>query len=124
MNEKGFTVIEGLVAMSILGFTLTAVLSTFVGFKDVTTRNGHRSGAMAAAQQIVESTRQADPAAMPSSGKSSPDIVEIDGREFEVVSYFCKVSEYCGENSRHITIVVNYGGRTLYKTESVFTKLQ
>jgi general secretion pathway protein I len=124
VSERGFSLLEGLVAMAILGIILAGIMPAFLQFMDVTTRNEERSGAMAAAQELLEATRRVDPTTMPDTGDVGPDSVVVDGREYEVMTRYCLDTSLCTTNMRHVTIEVNYGGRTVYATESVFTKLQ
>lgn len=124
MNARGFTLTEGLVSLAILGVVLAGVVPLFFNYMDVTTRNEARSGAIAAAQQQIEAVRQDDPSSLPSSGASSPAVIAVNDREYEVVTRYCEQSTFCSTNSRHVTIEVSYAGRIVYATESVFTKLR
>jgi general secretion pathway protein I len=124
VNERGFTLLEGLLALAILGIALAGILPAFVGYMDVTTRNEVRTGAVAAAQQQMETLRVADPSSMPSSGATGPDYVEIEDREYELISRYCVRGEYCTTNARHVLVEVGFGGDVVYQTESVFTKLR
>jgi type II secretory pathway pseudopilin PulG len=124
VNEDGFTFAEGLLALVVLGIVLAGVVPLFFHYMDVTTRNEARSGAIAAAQQQIEAARSGDPTSMPSSGASSPSYITVNDREYEVVTQYCLVNEFCSSSSRHLTIEVSYAGRTVYTTESVFTQLR
>lgn len=123
-REDGFSVLEGLIALAILGIVLSSVLNVFVDFMQVTTRNEARSGAIAAAQIQIEASRQEDPVDMPTSGVLGPSYIAVDDREYEVFTRYCELSAFCGAESRHVVIEVSYGGKTIYTTESVFTKLR
>ena len=124
MNEKGFTVVEALISIFLLGVVLAGILPGLLTFLDTNTLSEEKSDAVAAAQVVLERLRLEDPATLPSSGSSSPQIVDVGGHEFEVVNHYCTVSEYCGTDSRHIRVEVFYGGETLFEIESVYTQLQ
>ena len=124
MNERGFTLLESLLALAILGIALAGILPIFFGYMNVTTRNEMRTGAVAAAQEQMEALRFADPSTMPESGATGPNYIDVDKREYELISRYCIRPEYCTTNSRHVLVEVGFGGNVVYQTESVFTKLR
>ena len=124
MSERGFTLLEGLLALAILGIALAGILPAFFGYMNVNTRNEVRTGAVAAAQEQMEALRFADPSALPTSGATGPSYIGIDDREYELVSRYCIRPEYCTANTRHVLVEVGFGGNVIYQTESVFTKLR
>ena len=124
MNEKGFTVIETLLAILLLGVVLTGIVPGFLTFLDTNTSSEESSDAVAAAQFVLERLRLEDPSTLPSSGSSKPEIVDVGGHEYEVVNHYCTVKEFCGTDSRHIRVEVFYGGESLFEIESVYTRLQ
>jgi len=124
MRQAGFTLIEALVAVSILGIVLTAILPSFLNYMDTNTLTEVRSGAVAVAQETMEGLRQADPGSLPSSGYSGPRLHTVGKLEFESVTRYCTRPQFCGANSRQMTIEVMYGGQTVYTLESVHTRLK
>ena len=124
MNCRGFTLVESLIAMTILGVALAALVPSFLNYMDVNTISEERSDAVAAAQLVMERLRQRDPAALPDTGSSSPELISIGSRDYEVVTFYCLASEYCGTTSRHLFLEVNFGGQTVYTVESVYTRLR
>lgn len=124
MNAKGFTLLEALVATALLAILLTGVLPLFFVLLQSNTRNEERSGAVAAAQEVMEQLRQQDPATMPAEGAESPAVVNVGDRAFEVRNWYCLASQFCSDDSRHVLIEVNFGGRTVFSTESVYTQLR
>lgn len=124
MNENGFSLIEGLVALAILGIVLTGLTSTFLTYLDANSRLEHRTAAMAVAQRTVETLRRREPAELPMDGSSSVSVIPIDGREYEVVTWFCRDDTFCTDDTRHLEVEVSYGGRTIYTVETVFTTLR
>ena len=124
MNGRGFTLTEAMIALSILGVAMAGVLPTFLTYSDTNTLSEQRSGAVAAAQLTAEALRQADPGSLPSSGSSAVQVIRVGERDFEVQSHYCLRPTYCGTDSRHLTIEVFYGGRTIYSVETVYTRLR
>jgi prepilin-type N-terminal cleavage/methylation domain-containing protein len=120
MDCKGFTLIEALLAVAILGIALVGILPSFVTLLDANTLSEERSDAVAAAQLVMEDLRQTDPLSMPTSGSSAMTLVTVGGREYETVVSYCVDATYC----RHVTVDVSFGGRTVYSVESVYTRLQ
>ena len=124
MNDRGFSLLESLVAMALLSVLLAGVVPVFFVMLKTNTRNEERSGAVAVAQQSMEQLRQQDPAEMPGSGSTYPQVVSVDNRDYEVVNWYCLLPTYCGDDSRHVLIEVNYGGKTIFSAESVYTQLR
>ena len=120
----GFTLTEALLAVSIMGVVLAAILPTFLTYSDANTLSEERSGAVAAAQQSMESWRQIDPKSMPSSGTAQVEIVPIGDRDYEVTARFCTDPGLCDTDTRHILLEVRYGGRIAYTLETVYTRLR
>jgi len=124
MKSAGFTLTEALIALAILGVALASILPTFLTYQDSNTRSEERSGAVAAAQESMESMRQVDPGLLPTSGSSPVEIIKVGEREFEVVARFCTRNEFCGTDSRHVLLEVFHGGHTIYSLETVYTRLR
>lgn len=123
MKSDGFTLLESLVALGILGVTLVAMLPAFQAFMDANSVSEERSNALAAAQEVMETLRHADPASLPTSGSSAVQAVTVGEHEYEVVTHYCQNSTYCGTDSRHIVIEVAFAGKDVYTIETVFTRL-
>lgn len=120
----GFTLTEAVLAIAIVGIVLAAMLPAFLTYSDTNTLSEERSGAVAAAQQTMESWRQLDPTTLVTTGAAPVGIVEVGNREYEVISRFCTEPTYCDSDTRHILVEVRYGGRVVYTVESVFTRLR
>ena len=124
MNSRGFTLLEALVAMAILGIALAGLVPSFQSFMDANSLSEQRSNAVAAAQEVMEGLRQLDPSGLPSTGTSSVQAVTIGNHEYEVVANYCVETSYCSSAARHIVLEVSFAGKTVYTVESVFTRLQ
>jgi len=121
---KGFTLVESLVALSILGIALAAMMPGFLTQTDVNTLNEERWGAVEAAQQVMEELRQVNPGSLPTSGSAATQVVTVGNRDYEVVVSYCRRNEYCGSDSRHLAAEVQFGGRVIYTVETVYTRLR
>ena len=124
MNQNGFTMLEALLAVAILAIVLVGVLPAFTTFVNVNRLSEERSGAVAAGQLSMEALRQSDPSTLPDTGNTGPDVIEIGGREFEVVRRWCTRPALCDPESRHVLVEVRFGGDVAYTLESVFTALR
>ncbi len=124
MSEKGITLIETIVAMLILALALLGLIPGLVHFSDVNEATSLRSAAVQAAQQVNERIRRVDPTTLPTSGSTSPEALTIDHYDFSIVRHFCLDTTMCIGNSRHMTTEVSFNGQTVYRTETVFTKLR
>jgi prepilin-type N-terminal cleavage/methylation domain-containing protein len=123
MNEKGFSLIESLVALAILGITLAALVPAFQAFLDANSVSEERSNALAAGQQAMEVLRHEDPSSLPSSGSSAAQIITVGAHEFEVITHYCREPSYCGADTRHVVMDVGFAGKDIYQIETVFTRL-
>lgn len=123
MNEKGFSLVESLVALAILGITLAALVPAFQAFLDANSVSEERSNALAAGQQAMEMMRHKDPSSLPSSGSSAAQIITVGAHEFEVIAHYCVKPSYCGTDTRHVVMDVGFAGKDIYEIETVFTRL-
>ena len=122
--SRGFTLVEALFAMAILGVALTSILPSFLTYLDTNSLSEERSDAVAAAQLVMEERREADPASLPSSGSSAVRYVPVGTREFEVVTTYCQDASLCGADRRHVVVEVSFGGNAIYDVSSVFARVR
>lgn len=123
MRSAGFTLLECLVAMALLGIALAGLLPSFQSFMDANSFSEERSNAVAAAQSVMEALRQVDPSTLPNSGTSAVLAVAVGNHEYEVVTTYCGDVSFCSSAARHILLEVSFAGKTIYTVESVFTRL-
>jgi prepilin-type N-terminal cleavage/methylation domain-containing protein len=124
MSQRGFSLVEVLLAVALVGTVILGVLPAFVVCKDTNTGNELRSGAAAAAQSVMEAYRREDPATLPTSGSSPLQVITVGDRDYEVVTHFCVESVWCDLQSRHLVVEVGFGTETILSIESVYTKLR
>ncbi len=123
MSSRGFTLLESLIAMALLGIALAGLLPSFQAFMDANSFSEERSNAVAAAQSVMEALRQVDPSTLPASGTSAVLAVTVGDHEYEVVTTYCAEASFCSSAARHILLEVSFAGKTIYTVESVFARL-
>ena len=120
-TRRGFTLVEAVVAVAVFGILIAGVGGAFVGYLRVNTESEIRTGAVAAAQTVVDRLRGYG--AWPPSG--SAQVVTSHGREYEVElrhETYCQDGA-CLDRARMLEVEVRYGGRTRYQVSNVFTQL-
>ncbi len=123
-SSRGFTLLEVLVSICIMGVVLASMVPAFHSHIKVNNRMEIRSGAMAAAQQILDDMRSQDPAGFPSSGSDPIEYVTAGERTFDVTVSYCTNVSYCpSDTTKHIRVEVDYLGEMVYAVETVFTQL-
>ena len=124
IKQSGFSLIEVMVAMVIFGVVSASMAPVFMNHLKFNTAMEVRSGAYAAAQQVLDDLRSQDPSSMPSSGSSAATSVPAGDRIYSVVTSYCLQASYCASaNIRHLKVEVSYKGNLVYSVETVFTKL-
>ncbi len=124
-NHKGFSLLEVLFALAIFSIVLAGMPNFFITQTKLNMRSQIRTEALAAAKQRLDFLRLQDPSALPSSGDEGPETIDVNGRDFEVTTYYCEEPSFCSSvNNRHIRVSVVYRDEERYDVETVFTKLR
>ena len=124
MSQRGFSLVEALIAVAIIGIAISAIAPAFFVQMDANTRNEERTEAAAAAALVMERLRYEDPSKMPDSGASDPRKITVGKRVYEAVVTFCAIPEYCGPGSRHVRTEVSLDDNVLYTIETVYSSMQ
>ena len=124
MKSRGFTLLEVLVALSILGIVSAGLVPNFIRQLKFNTQSEVRAEAIEAAVRVLDLLRLADPTGLPSSGSSDQAIVSIGDRDFGVTTAYCPETTYCTSNTRHLRVLVAYKNDQVYTVDTVFTKLK
>ncbi len=124
LNSAGFSLIEGLVSISIFSIFSVFISQAFIVHLGTNTRSENSSLAIFAAQKVLDDLRQQDPATMPTTGTAT-QTVTIDGKPFSVVTAYCSPNTYCtSTNIKAIKITVNYRNKKFYEVDTVFSQLR
>ena len=129
MKVKGFSLLEVLVSVSLLGvITSTFTAGTMMMTRMVTDAEAKSKGILAA-QQVLDEMRILAPSELPSTHISdSPINVIVEGTTYSVLRTYCAVSTYCPPTSsaetRHIKITVSKDNEQVYEVETVFTEFE
>jgi prepilin-type N-terminal cleavage/methylation domain-containing protein len=125
-SEQGFTLIEVLVALAIMGVVLAASTSSFIthiraNYSAEIVFEGEQ-----AAQSVIDELRYIDVASLPISGTDVPRSVTMNAlRDFEVYVTYCPEESFCTSDMvRHLRVRAEYRGEAVYETNTVFTQFE
>ncbi len=124
MDSRGFTLIELMFSLLLFGVTASAVTYGFRAMSQQNTQSEVRSGAIGAAQQVLDELRLTDPISLPTNGSTSQNIT-YGARTYTVTTSYCALASYCTSSSiRQIRLGVSYNGQTRYQVDTVFCQLR
>jgi type II secretory pathway pseudopilin PulG len=141
-QNDGFTLVETVAGMVIFMVASTAIIPIFMTYKLSTVRNDTRIGAVAVAQQIMDTLRSTDittlrnpnintlgtSTSLPTAaGGASLNSLSYKGKTYSATITYCEVASYCGTNSKHIKVKVYPQGNTandpIFELETVYARL-
>ena len=141
-SESGFTLVEAVVGMIIFLIASTAIVPVFATYRLATIRNDVKVGAVAIAQQVMDTVRITDaltldpantlltettyPASAPGVGGQSLSALSYKGKTYSASITYCKNASFCTSTSKHVVINVFQGGSTapVFQLETVYSSLQ
>jgi type II secretory pathway pseudopilin PulG len=126
VSSRGFSLVEALVALFLLGMTAVAVMPAFLTQADANTRNEQRSDAVGLAQQRLEALRFTDVDLMPTGGTDA-STTTIGSRAYELRTIYCTQAQYCppaSPGSRHLLVEVWLDGAKVYDVATIYTELR
>ena len=121
-REGGFTLVEALIGVAILAIVLAGIVPAIMSYLHVNNESDVRSGAVAAAETVLDGLRQTPVATWSPSGT----VRSASGgdRTYQVTILYCTPSlPYCSGDARHVEAVVRYQGKVYYDVQTVYTKL-
>ena len=142
-NAQGFSIIEMLVALVILGVALTSILPVFINYANINRRTAVRAEAISVAEQVMDGLRQRSFSEWKAFGKSVHDNgIQIvtgeagndgdNGRTYIPTVAWCEKSlglELCkGDNAandnqqRHVQVTVSLDGQDQYSVTTVYVQ--
>jgi type II secretory pathway pseudopilin PulG len=141
--NQGFTLVEAVVGMIIFLVASTAIVPIFMTYKIATLTNDSRVGAVALAQQIMDTLRSTDintldtsnrlltesvyPSGAPIVGGQSLSSLSYKGKTYSATITYCTTTSYCSDSSKHIIVSVYGNGNNstpLFALETVYARLQ
>lgn len=124
MKERGFTLIEVMVALSIFSIVSAGMLPAFLTYLKYNVNAQVKTEAALAAQEVLDEKRVEDPSDMPTSGSDPAQTVLIGNHSFDVTVSYCENTAYCAIDTRHLAVDVTYKGEVIYALETVYTDLR
>jgi type II secretory pathway pseudopilin PulG len=151
---KGFTLVEALVGLIMFEVALAGLIPLIMISRTMALQSDSRIGAIAVAQQVMDSLRQVDVTCIPSSGteitklpdRSCPTTPASTGDSIASLPYkgkiysatvtYCETATYCDTTTRHIKVKVYQDGNTadvpartadanpIYQLETIYARLQ
>ena len=124
-SERGFTILEVLVALSLMAIVAAGLVPAFTTFLKFNTRAEIKSEALSAAQQVLDELRLVDPATMPSSGSDPAVNITLGSRTYQVIVDYCVDASLCTSTTRQLVLeVFDNNAESVYSTQTVYTKLR
>lgn len=138
-SQAGFSLIETLVALVILGVALTSIVPVFVNYASVNRSTEVRGEAVSAAEQVMDGLRQRsfndwkafansahNGGVQVATGKADDD--SDNGRTYVPVIEWCGDDlDLCDddeEQQRHVRVTMFLDGEEKYSVTTVFTNVQ
>lgn len=124
-TDQGFTLLEVLVSVMIFSVAALGTAQAFSTHLSFNSLSEQRTGAISAAQQVLDKLRTQDPADLPNGGASMTEYVVIPPRTYAVKVTFCGDMTYCtAPTVRFLQTVVSLHGRTYYEVDTLFSQLR
>lgn len=121
LGRDGFTLVEALVALGLMGVILSALLPTFANNLRINTESELRTDAVQVAQ--VELDRLRALSTWPATGSTTTVVTELATYETELTHALYCAGGTCFQGAREVTVEVRHRGRVLYRVTTVFTSL-
>jgi len=122
-SQRAFTLLEVIVSLGIFSIVTVGIYPAVINHLQTNHLSAERTGAIQAAQQVLDSLRLVNPGTLPSSGSTQSEQI-IGDKEFQVTTIFCGTAAYCASNTRHLRVEVFYEGEFRFDTETVYTQLK
>jgi prepilin-type N-terminal cleavage/methylation domain-containing protein len=123
-SDDGFTLIEVLVSLTLFSIASIGFAKAFVNQVRFITQSEQRTGAIQAAEQVLDAARVSDPSLLPTSG-SVDKTVQIGSRSYVVSTLYCLDASFCiSPRIRHITVRVTLRGVPQYEVATAFAQLR
>lgn len=140
MKNSGFSILEMLVALVILGIALVSILPVFINYASVNRRTEIRAEAVSVAEGVMDGLRQRNFGQWNAFKTTTErDGVKVatgeandatdDGRTYAVAIDWCDSDlglTLCDNSGQqqHVRVAVSFGGQQQYSVTTVFTNIQ
>jgi prepilin-type N-terminal cleavage/methylation domain-containing protein len=122
-RTQGLTLIETLVAITILVIGIATISPVFLSNLNINRNSESRDGAISAARQTFEQLRQVDLRVKAAGTEETFADVSMGGRAYSVKAKYCTITTYCNGGSRHVLLEVSLSGKKVYNVDTVYTQL-
>lgn len=124
IQEAGTSLLECIISLQILGIATLGVANAFVTHMKLNTTTEQKSGAIFAAQQVVDDFRSQPISTLPNTGSSALQSISVGTRTYAVQVAFCQDPARCTSSMRQLITTVYLQGVKNYEVETVFAQLQ
>lgn len=121
--RRGLTMVEALIAILILAVAMASLIPVFTRNARINTQMELRSGAVSAAQLVLDDLRISQRSDWNGTWPTSKS-VSAGSRTYDVGIDVCTTGADCLTtlDAKHIRLEVSNGGTTYYEVETVFTR--
>ena len=124
-SELGFTLMEVMVALLIFSVSALAIAKVFSSNIAFNTQNEQLTGAILAANQVLDLLRVGDVTNLPATGTDAVRNITIGTRSYQVTVSYCNPNTYCTSNNiRFIHVVTQLHVTTRYAVDTIFAQLR
>jgi prepilin-type N-terminal cleavage/methylation domain-containing protein len=141
-QTKGFTLTEVMVGLVMFCAALGGLVPVIMVSRTFALQSDSRVGAIAVAQQLMDTLRQVDVSSLPNSGTAttlpSGDLITAlpyKGKTYSATITYCEVAAHCDSTTRHLKVKVYQDGNTsttpvrspdvpVFQLETIYGRLQ
>ena len=124
LRQEGTSLLECIISLQILGIATLGVANAFVTHMKLNTTTEQTSGAVFAAQQVVDDFRAQPISTLPNTGRTALQSIGVGTRTYAVQVDFCIDPARCTSSMRQLVTTVYLQGVKKYEVETVFAQLQ
>lgn len=118
--KNGFTLVETLVSITLLGIILAAVVPALLSNTALNRDSDYRTKGYQAVKRVIDEYRTVDLSDPLISVDNIKDIT-ISGTPFKVSTDFCSIPSYCVSNAKQFVVTAKIGQKIYATIETVFT---
>jgi Tfp pilus assembly protein PilV len=134
-KDQGFGLLEASIALTTLGITLAYAMPLFLYSKMNNSKSEVRTGGMMVAQRILDTSRGAPFAGIPTTGTvtlvdggiaadGSKTNLQAMGKLYQAKTYYCETAGECDANYKTLRVEVKRNGSTIYEMSAGFTNFR